>query len=244
MLLLAAFLVLSCRQPETTLEEEQPPQPEAPVVLEPIEDIDAWFLEFRKQPDPDRVPMAIELLIEKGYFTKASHVTIGFLSQVFRMYPECVAAWATPWPELAESDQKVLVGAIWTSNIEDTQAILQSWLPMASEELQQTIQACIDRPAIDILEAPLDPSVLDALWAGYFATGKPEFLTRLVDALEIPHEEEDGMGNLMTYGAARWSIASNAEQHADVLDVLKAMTAEAEGLRKSELVEVVRSVEE
>lgn len=253
-LLALSLFTFSCQLPEKEVAAESVPAvdpfvvetnaiPE-PVVLEPIHEIGAWITDFRKSPDPDRVSMAIEEMSEQSLFANADQIVVGFFVEVFRMYPDRVAVWAKEWTTLPESEQQVLCIAVWLSGIQEAAAILNGFLPHAGEGFTQTLQQCLTKEPTDILDAPLSPSVLDALWAGYFASNRPELVARIVDALELPHEQEDGINNLAIWGAAKWSLSSNASQHEDVLFLLQQMAESAEEGRRNALEDMLKEVRE
>jgi hypothetical protein len=77
--------------------------------------------------------------------------------------------------------------------------------------------------------ASANPSTLDDAWASFFATGDAKYVHVVIEVL--PWSEARGdVDRMLTGGAARWSLASNAYQHGRVLAIAEdaARTAPAE----------------
>jgi hypothetical protein len=83
-----------------------------------------------------------------------------------------------------------------------------------------------------------DPGTLDDSWAAFFATGDAKYVQEVIEVL--PWSEIRGdVARLLTGGAARWSLASNAYQHRRVLEICEQAAAPAIGPTKRLLDEIV-----
>jgi len=64
----------------------------------------------------------------------------------------------------------------------------------------------------------VQPSMIDALWASFMATGKKEYVEKIITLLGLPKK---GVNNLLLISSAKWSLLSNAKQHDKVLKICK-----------------------
>lgn len=210
--------------------------------LPEIEDIEAWLTEFHRNPDPQRVPMAIVQCSTDGMFEKAGHVATAFFAEVFRLYPDRVEDWVESTRDLPEDHRHWLCISVWWSQCTNWEGILESFRPDAGEAFEASLDEYLARTPQPILESELSPSTLDGLWVSYFASGNPAYVEKITTALTLDHGEEDGLESLMIYGAARWSLASNARQHEEVKAVLEGVQTGSTGVLRSELSEILSEV--
>ena len=91
----------------------------------------------------------------------------------------------------------------------------------------------------DSVQAPeAEPGTLDDSWAAFFATGDVKYVREVIEVL--PWSEVRGdVNRLLTGGAARWSLASNAYQHGRVLALCEEAAAVSTGATKRLLDEIV-----
>ena len=86
--------------------------------------------------------------------------------------------------------------------------------------------------------AQLDPGGLDDLWAAFFATGDTKYVKEIIEVL--PWSEVRGdVNRLLTGGAARWSLASNAYQHGRVLALCQEVVSTFRGPTRRILEEII-----
>jgi len=83
-----------------------------------------------------------------------------------------------------------------------------------------------------------DPGTLDDAWAAFFATGDARYVDAVIGVLPWLEVRGDPQ-RLLTGGAARWSLASNAYQHARVLAICEESAASASGPTKRVLDEII-----
>jgi DNA-binding transcriptional MerR regulator len=67
---------------------------------------------------------------------------------------------------------------------------------------------------------PPTPGMNDWYWSGFFASGNPAYIQRLIDQLRYVDERQN-LVLYMTGGSAEWSLASNARQHSRVRNILQ-----------------------
>ena len=82
------------------------------------------------------------------------------------------------------------------------------------------------------------PNTLDDSWAAFFATGDTRYVDEVIAALPLLELRGDP-NQLIVGGAARWSLASNAYQHAKVLVACEAALERADGVTRRLLAEII-----
>src|SRR5262249_37032617 len=141
--------------------------------------------------------------------------------------PTHVDAWLTQLGDLKGGDRQTLLFATNLSRTKEAEAYL-SRQPDAEKYREKLID-------IRTLE-PKNPTILDMLWADFFATGEAEPIRRIVVALnydkysgalgqyaksEKTEKNREEAVLEAAFGAARWSLESNAEQHLRVGEILE-----------------------
>lgn len=211
--------------------------------LEEISDVGTWMTYFHKNPDPERVVPAIRLASETGFWGESGHIGVAFFAEVFRLYPDRVEGWASEIHDLSEDHRHWICIAVWWSGIPGWEGVLKSFLPEAGEDFHQSLQNLLEGEPGELLESSLTPENLDSLWATYFASGEFKYIRKIVSALALNHEYEDGIDNLLTYGAAAWSISSNARQHPEIRRYLEKLAdGELSGVEEDELTKILDSL--
>jgi hypothetical protein len=83
--------------------------------------------------------------------------------------------------------------------------------------------AVLDRPAPPLTEIPiLTGQHLDLLWGAFFATGRPEYIARIIECL--PWTLKNPQENALEFAigrAAEWSLQANARKHPRILAICK-----------------------
>lgn len=83
-------------------------------------------------------------------------------------------------------------------------------------------------------DEPLSPSTLDDHWAAFGATGDRLYVEKIIAALPLLEVRGD-VERLLVGGAAKWSLSSNAYQHARVLAICEDAERSAEEPTRSVL---------
>lgn len=201
---------------------------------EPLE-LSAWMTGFHRAPDPDRVAWAIGEMSRKGTWQRNGQMAVAFLAEVFRQYPERVAAWARLADGRSEDERHWILLAVWMSEVPRTVEILRAAAAKETGTLREALERYVERTPAPVLELPLtSPERLDMLWASYFASGNAAYVERLTTALE-PSADDAPATAAAIRGAARWSLGSNARQHDDVREILHGLHARADGAVRDEL---------
>ncbi len=157
------------------------------------EDFFAFTNKYHLQPRPDRIAEAIGTLSSSGVLQipEAVGPLTAFFSEVFAANPDRLAEWQ----QVIDKQPPVTTAALGRA---------LSW-SKAGGVLQ--------------LEGR-SPEMNDIYWGAFFASGNPAYVRKLLEL--VPFAEERNDFNLWSTGAsAKWSLASNARQHALVHSILE-----------------------
>jgi hypothetical protein len=193
-----------------------------------LQKIEQWMSHYYQNPQPELIRPAIEGLREEGKLgdENAIEQIIFFLSFLFSAHPEKAVEWTSPFIEgdLPVMEKKVLITALWLSDTQRAKDYLAR-LALTVPELQEYIEDLTTGSPPDLERMPIDyPGILDSLWAAFMATGESRFVIRIISAL-AGCDSEDAIG-LLIGNAARWSLKSNAEDHAAVRSICEEQLAE------------------
>ncbi len=133
------------------------------------------------------------------------------------------------------------------SIVREIEPRLSTWSPGRQAFVREALRRCdaavcrqVLNPASPVSPqaAQPDPGTLDDSWGAFFATGDEKFVREIIEVL--PWSEARGdVKRLLTGAAARWSLASNAYQHARVLAICERAAGEATGPTKRMLEEII-----
>jgi tetratricopeptide (TPR) repeat protein len=205
---------------EKNVVREGPPQSSA-VELPPF--LQRPFASYYQNPQPGRIPALLEELQKQGELDLAHMMSAGFLSQVFREHPDRLGEWAPAIQKLDELPRAYVWLAVWYSATEPAMKLLHEVVPRekgpAAEILSQIIQET--SPPLDQYEVK-SGGVLDLLWGAFYATGRQEYIARIIDCLpwSLKTGKED-VQQIAIGKAAEWSLRENARVHPRVLALCK-----------------------
>ncbi len=200
-----------------------------------------WFSHYYEQPTPERFVAEVQALSKAGVLAnpKTNGAITVFLGRVMAANPAQVSGWLDQLSDLQGTDREILLLAANLSATPAAQAFLAR---------QADAQKYRGKPSdIRALE-PDNPTVLDMLWADFFATGEAAPIRRIVRALDYgkytgaleryatsaktkKETEEARLGAV--FKAAFWSLESNTRQHHRVGEILEQLHS-AEGMNESE----------
>ncbi len=198
------------------------------VIFQPVnasfssqEELGKWFTYFYLNPEPQRVPEALEYMSNNGWLDKKNSISpfFGFLSGIFSKYPNEVPTWINSLHLESESHYGVVVLGLWYSSLPDSQQRTYDLIEKHSN-LKPQFSYLYNGSPMAITDIPLEQGtwVLDALWGNFMATGNPAPVVRIITTLPWLDVKGD-INKLSIGGAARWSLTSNAVQHRKVLEV-------------------------
>ena len=177
---------------------------------------------YYRDPRPDQLVAQLKAWSAEGTLQNknARAPLTGFLSQVFLQNADKIDIWYSQIKDLPKADLELITLAIWISGTKESRELLKMQHPGVFDQ----------KAPPDILTLKLDSaSALDLLWGYYFATGDSKALRRIVAMFkyaDAPKKVEglpEGRVPLYTIlpDSAKWSLASNAEQHPKVLEDCK-----------------------
>lgn len=202
-----------------------------------------WISNYRKQPQPWRVPAAVQAMYEFGLFAdeEKQWFCIGFIAGVLGNNPKDGPKLIPRMFPMPDKEQAVIIRAIAYSGRPDWRELLEknsSRMPLRRPLIDDFLNG--KRPTL--MELPLDtggsPGVY-ALWGYYVATGQHQPVLRIMEALRWSKNKSDsgfswrkifsGWGSdpsalekVTTGGTAKWTLASYAERDRELLPLYRA----------------------
>jgi len=209
------------------------------------EDVTQWMTFYYQQPEPEKIPDAIQYLSESDMLDKNSAPPVfGFLSGVFRDNPDKVATWINQIGSYKEHHLTVLVLGVWYAALPQSKEIAQNLLEKYPASKTQFTHLLKSEP-ITVEQIPIQegPWVLDALWGKFLATGDSAPVERIISAVPWVNVKGD-VNRLLVGGAARWSLTSNAVQHKRVLEICEKAEKTQSAEVAKELAKIIKKANE
>ncbi|MEI8341134.1 MAG: hypothetical protein WCH43_06305 [Verrucomicrobiota bacterium] len=185
---------------------------------------DQWLAFYYRNPKPERFVEEVRAMSSGGYFSKepSQPPLIAFLGRVMAQNPGKIEGWMKALDDLPQRDKDVLYTALWFSGTEEGKQCLQA----------RGIKDYLGKNPPEILKMEIDsPTVIDMLWAWYFATGDATAVRRIVSAFNLS-EHEGAMERFKTssktaldkrsayqdlaFRSAQWSLVDNCTMHPEV----------------------------
>ena len=201
-----------------------------------------WLTFYYQNPSPERIPVALEYFSDSTlYKTNTAMPIAAFFSALFK---KDVGLMQKVYDEISlngsENSKIMLINILsLTNNVESKGLLEKSERAWQSKRLQGII-AQMSRPHYDLYSIPVDsPQVLDMLWASFSATGEVLPVQRIISVL---HLQKEGHGEeILTGGAASWSLEANAHEHPMVLEICKNEVTKAQGITKAMLESIIQN---
>ena len=205
-----------------------------------------WVTYYYTRPQPARVAEAIASASRMGLFRegRAAPPFFGFLAGVLGKEPAIADAVVHRLVQLPEADQPVVILGVWYSGHRDTGRLLaglKKAMPAQKKPIETLLQG--EAPRLTGVSLEEGPWVLDALWGNFMATGDDAPVIRIIAALPWVDVRGD-TAKMMVGGAAQWSLASNAVQHARVLAICRAQLRNQPKEVAAALTKVIAQAEE
>jgi hypothetical protein len=202
-----------------------------------------WLSHYYEHPTPERFVAEVQALSKAGNLAnpKSAALISVFLGRIMAANPSQVGGWLTQLDNLKGGDRQTVLFAAKLSGTKEAQDYLGRQPDGEKYRGKQ-----VDVRALE----PNNPTVLDMLWADFFATGEAAPVRRIVVALNYDKysgaldryaksekTEKDRNDAILdtVFKAAMWSLESNAQQHRRVGEILE-QTYFAGGLSQSEQV--------
>lgn len=206
-----------------------------------MQDMGRWMTYYYENPEPAKVMDALIFADSSKLFDDSRRMSpmVGFVAGAVSKNPELAEILSSSLPRLSEKAQQVVVLGVWYSDYPGASQVL-SRIQLAYPSLKSGIDALLASKRLSVFDVPLErgPWVLDMLWGNFMATGDSAPVVRLISALPWSTAKGD-VGKLLVGGAAKWSLRSNAAQHARVLAVCR---SEADLAKKGLLADLLREV--
>lgn len=185
------------------------------------EEFSHWLTFYYENPQPNRIPDAVKYMSQSGIMDKNSAIPpiFGFLAGVFRDNPSHINQWLKELHSLNEKHLEVVALGLWYSGLPDSKQRASAFLDK-HPKLKTDLDFIYQGSPMTIEQIPLEQGawVLDALWGKFMATGENTPVERIITTL--PWLDVKGDTNrLLVGGSARWSLTSNAIQHARVMKI-------------------------
>lgn len=207
------------------------------------------FSSYYLNPQPDTLPTLLAELQKQEALSLGRMAAAGFLSQVFRDNPDRLADWTPAIWQLQDSAREYVWLAVWFSGTEPAMKLLREVVQKEKEPVAKSISVLTDSPASPLTAFPVDSGeTLDLLWGAFFATGRQEYITKLIECL--PRSLKDPQENALDMAigkAAEWSLRENARHHPRVLAICKSeldrQTGDTRRLLSQVILEAEKKVE-
>lgn len=200
-----------------------------------------WISHYYEKPTPERFVAEVLALSKAGILAnpKANGAVTVFLGRVMAANPAQVSDWLDQLSDLQGTDRQMLLQAANLSATPAAQAFLAR-----QADAQKYRGKPVDIRALE----PDNPTVLDMLWADFFATGESAPIRRIVRALDYgkytdaleryasstkTKKETDEARLGAVFKVAFWSLESNTRQHQRVGAFLEQLYF-SEGVTESE----------
>jgi len=194
------------------------------IAADPKYSSDQWLSSYFRNPQPDRFVEEVRAMSSGGYFSKQSSQPplIAFLGRVMAQNPGKIEGWMKALDDLPVSDRDVMYAALWFSGTEEGKRSLAA----------RGIKDYDGKNPPVILTMEIDsPTVIDMLWAWYFATGDEKAVRRVISAFNLS-EHEGAMERFksskktqqdkqaayqdLAFKSAQWSLADNCSRFPEV----------------------------
>ncbi len=179
--------------------------------IESDEDFDTFVTSYYLTPNPELVDDAVRFIGSSALSCEESAQSLlsAFFSEVFERHPKLVDGW------IAEVDPAD----------EATRSVLEYARQMKPREIELT-------------GLPL-PQLNDIYWSAFFASGRPDYVVRVIDHLAYLRDRDDPR-LFLTGASAKWSLASNALAHPLVRKTMEAEIAKRKGFMRRQLQQALK----
>lgn len=202
-----------------------------------------WVYDYRKRPQPSRLPAAVHAMKDLGLLSdeEKSWFCTGFIAGILGDNPKLGSTLVAGMFPMPDKEQAVIIRAIVYSQRPDWRDLLDKFSPRMP----------LRRPLIDdflngkrptLMKLSLEDGGTDgiyALWGYYVATGQHEPVVRIIQALRWSKKKDDGsfawskmfagwgadpnqVDKVTTGGTAKWTLASYAERDRELLKLYRA----------------------
>ncbi len=206
----------------------------------------SWIDGYRARPQPAAMPKAIHAMLAHGLLRESEKAAFaaGFIAGVLADNPRRARALAKTLFPMPPKEQGIIIRAVAYSGLPDWQAMLRE-LSLRMPERRILIDQFLSGEAKTLMNEPLDSGseTIYALWGFYSATGYHPPVARIILALRwsadlrektwldhvkgaLPwNSEKQTVERLGIAATAKWTLASYAERHRDLLGFYRSQRA-------------------
>lgn len=182
---------------------------------------------YRANPDPNAVPDVVKAMSTMGLFKdmEGAGVHVGFIGGVLGTNPKTAEALISRMFPMPPEDQVAIVRAIAYSGLPEWKELLGKFverMPARAVLIERYMSGKL--PVLQASPMEKGPSILDANWGYYFATGEWAPVDRIITTLAWSKEEND-IEKLTLAGMTKWTLANNASRDTDLLKHMKDQAA-------------------
>lgn len=198
-------------------------EPAAEADQQEADDDHDWLTFYYQNPEPEKLVAQIKKWSEGRILgdERVRPALVGFLSQVFRQNRDKIKGWYAEVSDLPPEDLQTIRLAMLFSRTSEADEIIK----------EEEGENYTDRRPPKVLEMSIHQRpTFDMLWGFFYATGSEAVVERMIylfrykemiidEDLDIP----DGYSPLYKQlpEAAHWALASNAQQHPKILELLE-----------------------
>jgi len=160
-----------------------------------------------------------------------------FISERFKINDSYLLKYEDKFIHFTGNAEQVFLFALKQTNTKNTNILYKKLLKNIKDT--KFLNYIKSVKPFKLLEMEItQPSMIDALWASFMATGKKEYVEKIITLLGLP---EKGVNNLLLLGSTKWSLLSNAKQHDKVLKICKEYKS-SDGLIQKNLNKILSKV--
>ncbi|MBY0358107.1 MAG: hypothetical protein K2W82_08910 [Candidatus Obscuribacterales bacterium] len=205
---------------------------QGPKAIENLDDLKAWMTFYYLHPQPELTVQAINFADKENLFQGNSLAPLqAFFSRVFAQNPDKIKAIFSETKAVKDTSRSFILSAIWGSDSKEGGELLNTLANQLPEKAKNEFLKEISKKAPAPEAMPIDsPDVLDMLWACFSASGNEKYVKRIMTVLPGDKENKD-LNKMLLASAAKWSLASNAEQHPKVMEICRTTESENPDLK-------------
>jgi hypothetical protein len=207
---------------------------------------------YYKSPDPELGPKLLKELLKKEniehpWFVGKDNVLMlngAVFGDIAAGHPKIVRQYESAFVDAPLAGRRIILRALMNCGDPETTKHVAAWLAderysdcrAALDELKKHLdnpkrQHVRDRPA-------RTPDDLDLLWINFFVTGEYAPISRILDVLDLPDAKENEIMKRVT----KWSVGSNLEQHAKLVELVQKHLKERPEASRKVLNELISSL--
>jgi uncharacterized protein (TIGR03066 family) len=190
-------------------------------------------------PDPSFGPKMLKELLKKEnlehpFFANNDHllnINAALLGDIGAGKPKIVRAYEAAFIEAPPLGQRLIIRALRNCGDRETVNQIDTWRANrrsadVRSELESLKKHLEDPKRKHVRDLPAgEPKDLDLLWANFFITGEYSPIARLLDVFDLP----DAKDKETLKRVARWSLASNLQQHPKLVEFVRNQAKDRKG---------------